>query len=125
MTPDLAMTYCRMIAQTLGLDQAGLEKLVADTGVDVDTLQHSDGFIDWPGACQLISNARQLSDRPDIALQTGLRALPAMHGPMGMAAMASPTLRDAMQLFARFINCLLYTSPSPRDATLSGLAGCA
>ena len=40
MTPDLAMTYCRMIAQTLGLDQAGLEKLVADTGVDVDTLQH-------------------------------------------------------------------------------------
>lgn len=104
MTPDLAMTYCRMIAQTLGLDQDGLEKLVTDTGVDVDTLQHSDGFIDWPGASQLISNARQLSDRPDIALQTGLRALPAMHGPMGMAAMASPTLRDAMQLFARFIN---------------------
>jgi len=97
MTPDLAMTYCRMIAQTLGLDQGGLEKLVTDTGVDVDTLQHSDGFIDWPGASQLISNARQLSDRPDIALQTGLRALPAMHGPMGMAAMASPTLRDAMQ----------------------------
>ncbi|MEQ3722676.1 AraC family transcriptional regulator [Alcanivorax sp.] len=104
MTPDLALTYCRMIAQTLGLDQAGLEKLVANTGVDVDTLQHSDGFIDWPGAHQLIANARQLSDRPDIGLQTGLRALPAMHGPMGMAAMASPTLRDAMQLFARFIN---------------------
>jgi len=104
MQPDLAMTYCRMIAQTLGLDQAGLERLVADTGIDVDTLQHSDGFIDWSGARQLITNARQLSDRPDIALQTGLRALPAMHGPMGMAAMASPTLREASKLFARFIN---------------------
>lgn len=104
MTPDLAMTYCRMIAQTLGLDQAGLQSLVAGTGVDVETLQHSDGFIDWPGACQLIRNALQLSKHPDIALQTGLRALPAMHGPMGIAAMASPTLRDAMQLFARFNN---------------------
>ena len=63
----------------------------------METLLHSDGFIDWPGIRQLITNAHQLTDQPDIALQTGLRALPAMHGPMGMAAMASPTLRDAMQ----------------------------
>ena len=49
MTPDLALTYCRMIAQTLGLDQAGLQTLVAGSGVDEDTLQHNDGFIDWPG----------------------------------------------------------------------------
>jgi AraC-like DNA-binding protein len=104
MTPDLAMTYCRMIAQTLGLDHAGLEALVQGTGIDVETLLHSDGFIDWPGTRQLIANAHQLTDQPDLALQTGLRALPAMHGPMGMAAMASPTLRDAMQLFARFNN---------------------
>ena len=104
MSPDLAMTYCRMIAQSLGLDHTGMKALVDGTGIDVDTLQHSDGFIDWPGACKLMANARQLSDQPDIALQTGLRALPAMHGPMGMAAMASPTLRDAMQLFARFNN---------------------
>ncbi|WP_372633911.1 AraC family transcriptional regulator ligand-binding domain-containing protein [Alcanivorax jadensis] len=104
MTPDLALTYCRMIAQTLGLDEGGLQTLVADTGVDVDTLQHSDGFIDWPGARQLIHNALRLSRHPDLALQTGLRALPAMHGPMGTAAMASPNLRDAMQMFARFIN---------------------
>ena len=104
MTPDLALTYCRMIAQTLGLDQAGLQTLVAGSGVDEDTLQHNDGFIDWPGACQLIRNALQLTEHPDIALQTGLRALPAMHGPMGIAAMASPPLRDAMQLFARFNN---------------------
>ena len=104
MNPDLAITYCRMIAKTLGLDHAGLEMLVRGTGIDVETLLHSDGFIDWPGIRQLITNAHQLTDQPDIALQTGLRALPAMHGPMGMAAMASPTLRNAMQLFARFNN---------------------
>lgn len=104
MTPDLAMTYCRMIAQTLGLDEGGLQILMAGTGVDVDTLQHSDGFIDWPGARQLIHNALRLSRHSDLALQTGLRALPAMHGPMGIAAMASPNLRDAMKLFARFNN---------------------
>ena len=45
-----------------------------------------------------------MSEAPDLALQTGLRALPAMHGPMGMAAMASPTLRDAMRVFASFTN---------------------
>ncbi|MCH8544475.1 MAG: AraC family transcriptional regulator [Alcanivorax sp.] len=104
MNPDLAITYCRMITQTLGLDYAGLETLVQGTGIDVETLLHSDGFIDWPGICQLIANVHQITDQPDIALQTGLRALPAMHGPMGVAAMASPTLRDAMHLFARYNN---------------------
>ncbi|KZX69374.1 MULTISPECIES: AraC family transcriptional regulator [unclassified Alcanivorax] len=104
MTPDLALTYCRMIAQTLGLDDTGLTALVRGTGIDEETLLHSDGFIDWDGTRQLIANAHQLTDQPDIALQSGLRALPAMHGPMGMAAMASPTLRDAMRLFARFNN---------------------
>ncbi|WP_223424681.1 AraC family transcriptional regulator [Alcanivorax limicola] len=102
--PDLALTYCRMIAQTLALDEAGLVALVAGTGVDVPTLQDSDGYIDWHGAARLMRNARQLAASGDIALQTGLRALPAMHGPMGVAAMASPTLRDAMAVFARYNN---------------------
>ena len=48
MKPDLALAYCRMIAQTLGLDQDGLDTLVANTGIDAHTLQTSDGFIDWP-----------------------------------------------------------------------------
>lgn len=104
MTPDLAMTYCRMIARTLEPDRNGMAALLDGTGIDADTLEHSDGFIDWPGARRLIANALAVSDSPDIALRTGLRALPAMHGPMGMAAMASATLRDAMALFARFNN---------------------
>lgn len=104
MSPDLAMTYCRMIAQTLDPDRADLEKLLEGTGIDAETLERSDAFIDWPGARRLIANTLALSEHPDIALRTGLRALPAMHGPMGMAAMASATLRDAMLLFARFNN---------------------
>lgn len=104
MSPDLAMAYCRIIVQALAPDQASLEQLVAGTGVDTETLLTSEGHIDWPGAVQLIRNLRTLSNAPDIALQTGLRALPAVHGPMGMAAMACPTLRDAMLLFTRFIN---------------------
>lgn len=122
MSPDLAITYCRMIAQTLGLEQSGLEALVEGTGLDTHRLQHSDGFIDWAGARQLIANASHLSDRPDIALQTGLRALPAMHGPMGMAAMASPSLRDAIQLFARFNNTrtrLFSTEMEETDQTIT------
>lgn len=104
MTPDLAMTYCRMIAHTLEPGRDGLQALLEGTGVDPDTLENSDGFIDWPGARRLIANALALSPHPDLALRTGLRALPAMHGAMGMAAMASATLRDAMTLFARFNN---------------------
>ncbi len=104
MTPDLALAYCRMIAQALGLDQDGLENLVCNTGINVETLLHGNGFIDWAGTCQLIANAHAINPQPDIALQAGLRALPAMHGPMGMAAMASPTLRDAMRVFAAFTN---------------------
>jgi len=34
MTPDLALTYCRMIAQTLGLDDTGLTALVRGTVID-------------------------------------------------------------------------------------------
>ena len=104
MTPDLALAYCRMIAQAMGLDQDGLESLVCDTGINVETLLHGDGFIDWAGTCQLIANAHAINPQPDLALQAGLRALPAMHGPMGMAAMASPTLRDAMRVFVAFTN---------------------
>ncbi|MBL7251622.1 AraC family transcriptional regulator ligand-binding domain-containing protein [Alloalcanivorax marinus] len=104
MSPDLALTYCRMIADTLETNDAGRTILLEGTGINAATLEQGEGFIDWPGARRLIANALALSPRPDLALRTGLRALPAMHGPMGMAAMASATLRDAMLLFARFNN---------------------
>ncbi|MFP1679413.1 AraC family transcriptional regulator [Alloalcanivorax sp. C16-2] len=104
MSPDLALTYCRMIADTLETNDAGRIILLEGTGINAATLEQGEGFIDWPGARRLIANALALSPRPDLALRTGLRALPAMHGPMGMAAMASATLRDAMVLFARFNN---------------------
>ena len=104
MSPDLAIIYCRMIAQTLDADAAGQAALLEGTGIDAATLEKGEGFIDWPGARRLIANALDLSPRPGLGLRTGLRALPAMHGAMGMAAMASATLRDAMVLFARFNN---------------------
>lgn len=104
MTPDLAMTYCRMIAQTLALDDIGTRRLLLGTGIDTGSLHNSDAFVGWPSAKTLIRNALALSPSPDLALRTGLRALPAMHGPMGMAAMASATVRDATHLFARFTN---------------------
>ena len=34
MSPDLALTYCRMIAQTLELDETSLATLLEGTGVD-------------------------------------------------------------------------------------------
>ncbi|MFP1682600.1 AraC family transcriptional regulator ligand-binding domain-containing protein [Alloalcanivorax sp. C16-1] len=104
MSPDLAITYCRMIAQTLDADAADQAALLQGTGIDAATLEKGEGFIDWPGARRLIANALDLSPRPGLGLRTGLRALPAMHGAMGMAAMVSATLRDAMVLFARFNN---------------------
>ncbi|WP_111656397.1 AraC family transcriptional regulator [Isoalcanivorax indicus] len=104
MSPDLALAYCRMIVQTLGPDQADLARLTDGTGIDVDTLLHSEGYLDWHGVVRLIDNLNGLTDTADIALRTGLRALPAVHGPMGMAAMACPNLGEAMQMFARFNN---------------------
>ncbi len=104
MNPDLALTYCRMIAQALQVDGVALGCLLEGTSLTPEAFYASEGYLDWTATERFIGNVCRLDKRPDLALQVGLRAVPSMHGAIGLAITASATLREATRLFVRFIN---------------------
>ena len=92
---------------------AGIPSLIIDPqgdlarlalGIDMDELEEKDG---------LVARAKQLLDRCEVRIWTPLRSkgLPLCIDPFR----APPADLDPEEA----ITCLLYTSPSPRDATLS------
>ncbi|MGH8494096.1 MAG: AraC family transcriptional regulator ligand-binding domain-containing protein [Moraxellaceae bacterium] len=93
----------RAVVMTLQPAPEQAQLLLAGTGMDEAALMRGDGFLSWSVVHKLISNLLQLSPPSGLALEAGYSVIPTLHGPMGIAAMSSDTLDEAMHTFSKYM----------------------
>ncbi len=102
--PALPFNALRLIVVSMDPSGADLAEVVRDTGLTVPEFLEGDGYLSWGELHQLTCNILRINRDPGLALQSGLRALPSIHGSMGIAAMTSGTLDEALGLFQRYMS---------------------
>ncbi|HET8708169.1 MAG TPA: AraC family transcriptional regulator ligand-binding domain-containing protein [Pseudomonadales bacterium] len=96
------VTYFRLLARELKLDEAGKRELLAGTALKATDLDRFDRYLSEQECLELIRRAQTLTGRPDIGLLTGAKLSLAAHGPLGQLLYSSPTLADAWAALERF-----------------------
>lgn len=102
-TPALPFNAVRLIVQTLGLTEAELPALLEGTGIAAPAFLTQEGQFNW-GQLHRVTQAILDRQAPlELPLQAGLRGGPSIHGAIGIAAMTSESLREALGLFKTFM----------------------
>lgn len=81
-----------------------IERLLEGSRVNMAMLETPDLRVSAPDAARIVMRAFQLSGNKGLGYEFGLRAHPAAHGNVGYAAMSCSTLREAMDLVARYVH---------------------
>lgn len=102
-TPALALSAMRLTVMTMAPREEDLGEIVRDTGLTVSDFLNGDGFLSWDELHQLTLNILRISSNPGLSLQAGIRGVPSIHGSMGIAAMTSSTLGEALGMFKRYM----------------------
>lgn len=93
----------RCVVLTAKLSPETLASVLEGTGVSESELMDGDGYLNWAQVHALTRNILALPNIDGLALRAGARVLPSLHGPMGIAAMASATLGDAFEVFRKYM----------------------
>lgn len=99
------ISYLRQVANQaaeLGVD---IEAWLAISGLKEKDLADATAVVAVEKFGELVANAIRLSHEPGFGVLAGRRLLPASHGIFGMAATASSSIREAMQIVERYV-CL-------------------
>ncbi|MGD9661700.1 MAG: AraC family transcriptional regulator [Porticoccaceae bacterium] len=103
LSPTIAISYSRMIARQLGLQEKDLAILLRGTNLKVDDLLNDDTLIHKEQQLQIMRNAMQLCGDPGFGLRLGQTLTPPTHGPLGFLANSSPNLGTAILDFQNFL----------------------
>lgn len=98
-----AVSALRSVVLTMRATPPQLTAILADTGLTEAGLMQGEGYLSWPEVHQLVSNILHLAPQAGLALDSGFRVIPTLHGPMGIAAMSCDTLGDAMHTFSKYM----------------------
>lgn len=93
----IPVIYSRIILSALGRSEAERRLLLQDL-----TRNDGSGTIDCTQYAALLRTARQVSGDALIALKAGANIPFSVHGPLGIAAMSSATLADALDVVTRY-----------------------
>ena len=97
-------SYSRIVARELGLQERDLPKLLAGTGLPVETLLAGDeSRLTGEQQVQVMHNARKIAGEPELGLRIGKQLKPSSHGPIGYLALSSPDLLTALQSLREFL----------------------
>lgn len=101
--PALHPAYLRLLL--LQLRRAGLdtEPLLAEAGITAQALERDEVLVDLARVRRLVAAALRTSGRPWLGLEFGAAVPVLSHGPLGLAALASGNLGEALGLIARFL----------------------
>lgn len=79
--------------------------ILKNTHYSIEEFENTKGFIPFEQYKQMVLNAYQKLNTPSLGLQLGSELGLTTHGMVGIAALASLTYGDAIQLTARFFKC--------------------
>jgi AraC-like DNA-binding protein len=77
-------------------------KLFEQLTLTPDALSPPEARLSLRDMQQLVARVEELTEEPSLGLQLGLRMRVPVHGYLGFAIMTSPSLRDGLELVARF-----------------------
>ncbi len=101
----IPIIYARVLARAAANTPAKMKAVLAGTGVDEEgTGQHSAG-LSITQYKRLLENALAISKDDCIVYKAAANLAPTIHGPVGIAASASPTFREALKIVAHY-SCL-------------------
>jgi AraC-like DNA-binding protein len=101
--PGLHPAYLRLLL--LQLKRAGLsaDPLLERAGIRANEVESEGAHLDVERVQRLINAAVEATGRPWLGLEFGAGVPVLGHGPLGLAAAASASLREALDLIARFL----------------------
>lgn len=97
--PAVHALHLADVAARFGVSE---DALFAESGLDARTLAEPSARVSIPELVALIERARTLTREPGLGFHYGLRMRIASHGYLGLAAMTSSTVRDAIAVAIRF-----------------------
>src|SRR5690606_11735313 len=87
------------LAERFGVPRA---RLLEAAGVEARVLEDAEGRVSGPAMGRLVQQALLLTGEPGLGLYHGLQLKVSSHGMVGMAAMSSATLGDAIRVGIRY-----------------------
>jgi len=97
----LPVSYIQIAIRTLENEGISTEKILHEVGLTSETLHNSD-YVSLDQFVSVILNTQKMSGNPAIGLLLGSLLHPSTHGPVGWAAINSPTLSDAIEIFQKY-----------------------
>jgi AraC-like DNA-binding protein len=102
--PIVPSIYAAQLVQLASRWSIEPSALLADTSISEASLEEPDARISPLGFSELMVRALRLTGEPGLGFYFGLQLKLSSHGAVGLAAMASATLRDAIRIAERFLS---------------------
>ncbi|MBJ9937155.1 AraC family transcriptional regulator [Acinetobacter pittii] len=103
MNPELPGTYINLLVETIKRWGVSGEQLLDGSGIALDQLEKPYWYVEFNTLNQLIERAIELCKEPALAGYLALNMTASCYGSVGMAAMVSPNLREALKILEQFI----------------------
>ena len=103
MNPELPGNYINLIVETIKLWGVSSEQLLDGSGITLDQLKKPYWYVEFNILNQLIERAIELCKEPALAGYLALSMRASCYGSVGMAAMVSPNLGEALKILEQFI----------------------
>ncbi len=98
----ISIDYSRVLANTIGIHEETLPTFLYGTSLSPTRFLESEDYINWEDQHQIIQNAIDLFDQEGLGVIAGRYYPLASHGAMGNAAMSSPTVKEALDIFLKY-----------------------
>lgn len=100
----LPINGIRLTVECLPTHLQNLTAILEGTGISPDEWAHGQALLTWKQVYRFTENVLALQPPADLPLRTGLLANPNIHGAMGIAAMTSEDVDNAMEMFEQYMN---------------------
>lgn len=102
--PGLAVQYVRLVADVLAAQGVDVDRLLRRHGMTAAELAGADATISFATFQALARDAVEVSGEPALGIVVGDRLATANHGALGLAAVSSATIRELLDVLARFLS---------------------
>lgn len=103
MNPELPGTYINLIVETIKRWDVSGDQLLEESGITLGQLEKPYWYVEFNILNQLIERAIELCKEPALAGYLALNMTASCYGSVGMAAIVSSNLREALKILEHFI----------------------